>query len=87
MRGFGQGVVRAIGVAGVGQQLAQGQLMGPQALLQVGEQAGQVEAVGQIGLHVADDALGQVHGQAAAVVQGPGFAGLEGNARVGSVGL
>ena len=42
-----------------------------------------VAAVGEIDLHVADDALGRVDGLAAAVVQGAGFAGLDGNARVG----
>ena len=60
--------------------------MGAQAPLQAGEQPGQVQAValvGVIGLHVADDAFRGVHGQAAEVVQGPGFAGLDGNARIG----
>ena len=39
--------------------------------------------IGVVGLHVADDAVGRVDGQAAEVVQGPGLAGLDGDARVG----
>ena len=42
-----------------------------------------VALVGQVRLYMADDAVGRVHGQAAAVVQGPGLAGLDGDARVG----
>ena len=42
-----------------------------------------VAAIGQVGLHVADDAFCGVHGQAAEIVQRPGFVGLDGNARVG----
>ena len=51
--------------------------MGPQALRQAGEHAGQVEAVaavGKIGLHVADDALGRVDGLRVAGHQAPGHA-------------
>ena len=59
--------------------------MDPQSALQTAQQAGHVQAVaavGQISRHMANDAMGRIHGQAAEVVQGPGFAGFDGNARV-----
>lgn len=60
-----------------------------QSVVQAGEQVGQMQAVAavdEIGLHMADDAVGRVHGQAAQVVQGPGYAGLKGDARFGGCG-
>ena len=49
VRRFGQGVIRPVGVASVGKQFAQGQVIGPEAVLQAGEQPGQVPAVAAIG--------------------------------------
>jgi hypothetical protein len=41
-----------------------------------------VAAIGQVGLHVTNQAAGRVHGQTAEVVQRPRLAGLHGNARL-----
>lgn len=76
---FEQSVICAVGVVGVGYEILQGYTLGEQALLQVGDELGQghtVAGVRQVGLHMANDAVGRVHGQATEVVECPRFAKL-----------
>jgi len=54
-----------------------------QANLQVIHYTRQVQAIGEICLHVRDDAFRGVYGQATEVVQGAGFAGLDRDAGLG----
>ena len=80
-----QGVVHAAGIVGIGNQVLQRQALCEQPLLQLLHQLGQVDAVaavGKVGLHVADHAVGRIDRQAAEVVERPRFARLDGDARV-----
>jgi len=85
---FEQSVVHRVRVVGIGYEVLEKQALREQALVQVRDELGRVYAVaaiGQVGRHVADHPMGCIHREVTEIVQGAGFAELNGNAglRVG----